>query len=287
MHKKEEYRILDLRSLGRKIVCLTLDVEQDFGELLDEPTYEALDYIPNLVKLLEDKGIPLTCFVQGSLLETHAAQIEKLFTLDVEFELHSYSHHKPSELDVEFEIRRGAEAYRGFFRKDPMGYRAPLGVINRENYEILVTHGFKFDSSVFPLLRPGTFNNLSSPTIPYILNTPRIVEFPVTVFSKAIRVPMTLSYIRLLGKPYFWLLRTVELPNLIIFTFHLHDLFRLKSSYRLPGEGVGLIYKNVYKRLYRRAGGSLYTLSQCIEMLRDKGYTFMKLIDVYHSIVAS
>ena len=269
---------------NKKIACLTLDLEQDYGDLLEEPSYEGLEYISDLVAFFKERDIPLTCFVQGSLFETCPAHIKTLSTLDVEFELHSYSHPGPGKMNTEFEIRRGKEAFRKFLKKDPMGYRSPLGITDREGYEILASNGFRFDSSVFPSLRPGVFNNLRKSIKPYVSSNPEIVEFPLTVFSSIIRIPVALSYIKLLGKPYLYLLKTFPLPNLIIFCFHLHDLFQLSSSKKIPLEKYSFIYRRTFKRIYQEGKEGLPVLSELIAILQQKGYTFSKLADVYKTI---
>lgn len=280
-----KYTIIDCPKLkNKRIACLTLDFEQDYGDLLEEPSHEGLEHVPELVNFFKEKGIPLTCFVQGSLLETHPAQIKQLSALDVEFELHSYSHPSPKESNTEFEIKRGKEAYKRFFGKEPIGYRAPLGVINGSDYEILASHRFKFDSSIFPSIRPDTFNNSRKPTKPYFLDNLRVVEFPLTVFSSIIRIPVALSYIKLFGKSYFYLLEIFPLPNLIIFCFHLHDLFQLSSSRRIPLEKYTLIYKRIFKRIYQGGKEGLPVLSKLVAILQRKRYTFSKLTDVYEMI---
>ena len=259
---------------NKKIACLTLDLEQDYGDLLEEPSYDGLEHISDLVAFFKEKDLPLTCFVQGSLFETHPTHIETLSTLDVEFELHSYSHPKPKERNAEIEIQKGREAYRNFFGKDPMGYRAPLGVINNKDYEILAYNGFRFDSSVFPSLRPSIFNNLRKSTKPYLSSNPEVVEFPLAVFSPIIRIPLALSYIKLLDKPCFYLLKTLPLLNLIIFCFHLHDLFQLTSSKKIPLEKYSFIYKGTFKRIYQQGKEGLPVFSELIAILQQKGYTF-------------
>jgi len=283
---KEKYTILDLHNLkNEKLVCLTLDLEQDYGDLLDEPSYEGLEHIPELRSFFKEKDIPLTCFVQGSLFETHPTCIETLSTLDVEFELHSYSHPGPEEMDTELEIEKGKQAYQRFFGKDPMGYRAPLGVLNEKNYEILAANGFKFDSSIFPSLRPGTFNNLRKPTKPYFLNNLKLVEFPLTVFTPIIRIPISLSYVKLLGKPYFYLLQSSNLPNLIIFSFHLHDLYTLTSSSNIPFKKFHPLYRPIFRRIYtRRSDSGMGLLENLITLFSTKGYRFLKLIDIYDAV---
>ena len=269
---------------GKKVACLTLDVEQDYGELLSEPSHEGLQHIPDLVAFFKEKDTPLTCFVQGSLLETHPSQVEQLSTLDVEFELHSYSHPAPRESNSEHEIKRGKEAYSKFFAKDPIGYRAPLGVINEKDYHTLARYGFKYDSSIFPSIRPGAFNNLSKPTKPYFLNHPRIFEFPLAVFSDIFRIPMSLSYIKLMGPFYLYLLKTFRLSNLIIFGFHIHDLFELSSSSKIPLEKSSTLYRLVFSRVYhKRKANGLAILDRLITILRQKGYNFYRLSEIYQA----
>jgi peptidoglycan/xylan/chitin deacetylase (PgdA/CDA1 family) len=280
-----KYTVINCPELkSRKVACLTLDVEQDYGDLLEEPSYEGLEHIPELVNFFKEKGISLTCFVQGSLFETHPEKVEQLTALDAEFELHSYLHPGPKEMNAKFEIERSKEAYKNFFGKDPIGYRSPLGVINAEDYNILASNGFKFDSSVFPSLRPGAFNNLRKPTKPYRVNSPGIIEFPFTVFSNVIRIPIALSYIKLLGKPYFYLLKTFNLPSLIVFDFHLHDLFQLGSSGKIPVEKSSLIYRMIFRRIYENSKGGLTILDELITMLRGKGYSFQKLTNIYEAV---
>jgi len=83
-NNRKEYTVFNLSGFkDKKIVCLTLDVEQDYGDLLDEPSYEGLKYVPKLAKFLKEKNIALTCFTQGSLFETHPNEIEQLFFLDL------------------------------------------------------------------------------------------------------------------------------------------------------------------------------------------------------------
>ena len=279
--------MVNLGDLGnKKIACLTLDVECDYGSLLDEPRYEGLKQISVLVTFFKERKIPLTCFVQGSILEAHPAIIGQLATLDVEFELHSYCHPKPENMDVRFEIGKGKEAYERFFGRAPLGYRAPSGVTSKETYEILAAYGFKFDSSIFPSIKPGVFNNLKRPTKPHIVNG--ILEFPFTVLSDIIRIPIALSYITLIGKPYLYLLKTLRLPKLIIFDFHLHNLFRLESSKEIPFQKYPFVYRSVFNRIYKKgAGKGLDTLKDFIAVLSQKGYTFLKMADVYEMIFIS
>ncbi len=280
----KECTVVELSNLGQRAFCLTLDIEQDFGARLTEPSYEALRHIPDLVDFLKKRDISLTCFVQGSILETHPAEIEQLSALDVEYELHSYSHPSPQTLNMKIEIERGKKAYSDFFHKDPLGHRSPLGVINQADYTILASSGFKFDSSIFPSLRPGTFSNLMKPTTPYLLYETNIVEFPFTVLSRVIRVPIALSYIKLLGRPYLNLLKTARCPSLIVFDFHLHDLFTLSSSRNIPTKNLSFLDRKIFQKIYQEGIDGLRILDELISTFLKKGFVFLKLEDVYRRI---
>ena len=285
LKRREDYTIVNISKLrSKKVVCLTLDLEQDFGARLDEPSYEGLKHIPSFVDSMKKRNISLTCFVQGSILDTHPAEVEQLSVLDVEFELHSYSHPAPQEINTKFEVESGKHAYINFFQKEPLGYRSPLGVIHQSDYNILAANGFKFDSSVFPSLRLGTFNNLRMPTSPYVLDETNIVEFPFAVFSRVVRVPIALSYIKLLGRSYLNLLKIARCPNLIVFDFHLHDLFTLGTSRNIPLKNLSFLERKIFQKIYQEGIDGLRILDELISVFLKKGFVFLKLEDVYRRI---
>ncbi len=283
----KDYSVISHNDLpGKKIVCLTLDLEKDHADLLENACYEGVEQIPAIVELFKQNDIPLTCFVQASLLETHSAQIEKLYAIDTDIELHSYSHPWGKKMNTRFEIEKGKETYVKFFGKEPIGYRSPLGIIKKEDYQVLTDNGFKFDSSVFPSIRPGLFNNLNKPTRPYILHDSQIVEFPFAVLSNIIRIPICASYIKLLGKPYAHLLSMCQLPRLVVFGFHMHDLFHLNSSTKIPLAESSFTDRLAFKRIYsHNEPAGIHILDESINTFQRKGYTFWKMSDVYRSIV--
>ncbi|MCK4417886.1 MAG: polysaccharide deacetylase family protein, partial [Candidatus Latescibacteria bacterium] len=284
--RRKKYTSIDLTGLkNRKIACLTLDLEQDYGDLLDEPSYEGLSYIDAVVSLFKKRSIPLTCFVQGSLFDAHPYAIEQLSELDVEFEVHGYSHPGPTQIDHEFEISRGKKAFTRFFGREPLAYRSPAGIVSQQMYALLPLYGFRFDSSVIPSLRPGGyFNSLDKPIMPYSLDNSGFVEFPVTVFSRVIRVPISLSYVKLLGKPYFRLLQISNLPALIVFSFHLHDLCTLSSSSKIPFADFSPFYNMTFRRIYGgRSDSGIKLLENLIGLFSSKEYEFLRLVDVYRA----
>jgi peptidoglycan/xylan/chitin deacetylase (PgdA/CDA1 family) len=280
-------------NLGRlqhkKIACLTLDVEHDFGTLSTCPAFFGLGNIPTLVDFLKEKNIPLTCYIQGSLLEDHGKDITYLSRLDAEFEPHSFSHPGPETMNFVWEITRSKEAYSAFFKKDPLGYRSPDGYIADEHYfETLVRNGFRYDSSVFPSFRPGRFNHLNLPVTPYYVQNRQMIEFPFSVLSPHARIPLSLSYMKLFGSPFRKLMDLLPLPDLINFDFHLHDLTSLPSFdgiYRR--NDLPAYQKALYKRIYKSKGDMGFCiLDGFITSLLESGYEFLTIEDIYRAATA-
>jgi len=276
---------IDLSKIeNRRIACFSLDVEHDYGTLSQVPQYEGLKNIPRLVGLFKDLDMPLTCFVQGSLFETHPEEINRFFDLDVEIEPHSYSHPSPEKMNFDFEVKKSCSVYKECVGSTPLGYRSPDGYVNSERYyETLFKSGIKYDSSIFPSFRPGRFNHMNYPTQPYSVFDGKILELPFSVLSPYLRIPISLSYFKLFGRYGLQALQWFPLPDLIIFDFHLHDLTRLSNVDTII-EQNSLSYSNsmILKRTYCNKGNQGFSfLEKFIEMLNSNGYEYTKLEDIY------
>lgn len=284
MDQYVKFKMVDMdKILNQKIVCLTLDFEQDHGGLLDKPSYEGFCNIDPLLNFLKSRRIPLTCFVQGSLFDTHPEEVEKFSEIKTEYELHTYQHQEYQEIDHSFEIKKGRKSFKNYFGRDPLAYRSQAGIISDELFSILVKENFKFDSSIIPSIRPGVYNGIKCPVSPHFLCDSQILEFPVSVYSPFFRIPISLSYLKLLGKPYYNLLKISKLPNLIVFGFHLHDLQPLKASQQIPFEKFAFHHRMAFKRVYSNNGMNLF--KTFIDMLLEREYSFLTLNNVYEKLV--
>jgi peptidoglycan/xylan/chitin deacetylase (PgdA/CDA1 family) len=283
---RSEYIDFSNKLMGEKTICLTLDLERDYGDYFENIAYDGLKYISNVTSFLEERKIPITVFVQGSLLNQYPEAVEAFTNLDVEFELHSYSHLRYDKTAAEKEIDEGKKAYHNYFGKNPKGYRFPSGILKNKDYKALAAAGFQYDSSIFPSIRPKAYNNLNMPTRPYYLKQYKIVEFPISVFSKFIRIPLALSYIKLLGKPYLKLINSSFLPDYFIFNFHLHDLFKLSSSALINNENKSFLDKVIFKQTYFQSDNIGFLLLQnLISSFQKRNYKFATLETVYNKLV--
>ena len=210
--------------------CLTLDLENDW--YFDDPELDhlVLAHLDAFIELVDEMDVPLSVFAVGRTLERFPEAIDELRSaLDCEFHLHSYQHDMSKSYEFDPEVRRGIRAFTEHFGRDPVGYRAPQGNIEPHEIGILEDLGFEFDSSIFPSYRPGTYSNLDAPIEPYVPDgTTSLVEIPVGVFP-GLRVPTSLSYFKLLGRPLSAYLSVSPLPDVLVYNVHLHDLYRTAS----------------------------------------------------------
>ena len=204
--------------MSRRIACLTLDVEADF----DDPDgrirlFEDEALLSQYVRLIERTGAKVTAFLVTSLLDRYGDRYQRLRELiPMEFAIHSHAHdlRDPcSRADIEAAV----SAFRGFTGKDPIGYRAPVGKLTREGLDTLLDLGFRYDSSIYPSVRPGKWghNNLHLSVAPFRITrgAKSIIEVPFATLS-GVRLDFSLSYVKLLGwRAYELLMKAFPLPD--------------------------------------------------------------------------
>lgn len=263
-----------VKLVDTKSVCYTLDLEEDHAGLLKN-RFEGLKMLGHFLSTTKQMGIAISVFAQGKIIERFPDCIELLKENGSDVHLHSYSHPLRRKPGDESEIERGKDIYREFFGTNPIGYRFPQGVVLSPDYMHLRRMGFLFDSSIFPTIRLGHFNNLDKPLVPYTVNG--IVEMPFSVLSKFLRIPIALSYIKLLSPLHFFLTPRKGL-RLIVFDLHLHDLYRISSTMEL-----GTVHRIPYLR-HRNEG--LAAFLKYHEMLSELGFSSVRIEDVYRRFAA-
>lgn len=256
-----------------KLACVTLDLENDW--YFDEEGYDHLtfEYINDYIKLIKNLEVPVTFFAVGRTIERFPGVIDKLDSeLECEFHLHSYQHDTSKSYDFREEIQNGKEAFESHFGYEPRGYRAPQGNIDPDEFEILEDEGFVFDSSVFPSYRPGVYSNLDAPLTPYQpAPAEDLTEIPIGATPRT-RIPICLSYLKLLGWPYQTYLERTRLPDPLIFNTHLQDFFHTASHEQLEQPKRAIMKHNLDR--------SVDLFSQFITHLRSRGYAFGTMTDV-------
>ena len=105
------------------------------------------------------------------------------------------------------------------------------------------------------------------------------MEIPFGVVRQ-IRIPISLSYIQLLGLSTFKLLfKLFGLPELLIYDFHTYELGKLSSYNELP-----TLAKFGYYRAQRLYDNPVDVFEGFVKYILSQGYESKYMIDVYNEV---
>jgi len=155
---------------GRQVaVCLTFDVDAEAGFLgegphyakrlstLSEGRYGVTRGLPRILNMLHQHDIAATFFVPGYTAEIHPEAVQAILAAGHEVGHHGYLHlrnDRVSANEQREEIERGLAALAGAGAPRPVGYRSPAWEMTAETFELLLEHGFQYDSSCMGDDRP-------------------------------------------------------------------------------------------------------------------------------------
>jgi polysaccharide deacetylase family protein (PEP-CTERM system associated) len=112
-----------------------------------------------LLELMREHGARATFFVLGEIAERHPALVRRLAAERHEVACHSDRHHnvsRQSPHEFRADLRRAKQRIEDAVGQVVIGYRAPNFSIGRAQqpwaYPILLEEGFRYDSSVFPIV---------------------------------------------------------------------------------------------------------------------------------------
>lgn len=139
-----------------------------------------------ILSLLEKFEAPATFFVPGHTAFLFPKVVRDAAMAGHEVAHHGFVHENPTKLDVAEERRvleRGIAALQQVVGQTPVGYRSPAWEISPSTVELLVEHGFEYESSLMGSdyqpywCRVG---DRASTTEPFVPGTPvDLVELPV------------------------------------------------------------------------------------------------------------
>jgi peptidoglycan/xylan/chitin deacetylase (PgdA/CDA1 family) len=260
-----------------KKVYLTLDFESDYGTALRTDSYDAVARSDLLARFVERNSLPLSCFLQTEVLEEAPHSVTELASVDspIEFHAHTHTHPLRDEADVDFEVRKSVDVVRERFGVETVGFRFPDGAANKADYWVLKRNEVSFAASLFPSWRPNRFDNHDQPIYPFRHDPTGIVELPFTVYSRTVRIPVSLSYLKLLGRPFEWLVRYRPL-DVIVFDMHMHDIVVPPAFEDLPSAYRAVYARNKYK--------GLQVLDRVVTALREHGYTFGLMSNLHERV---
>lgn len=263
---------------NQKFICYTLDLEKDYGRINEYSSTKNLDMFLGLLKKYHLK---LTVFVTGQIIKERPDLIKRIQeSIDCEFNLHSYSHEINRELTIQERIDdmiKAKKVYRDYFHKNPIGYRAPQGLISRRELDVLSREIFLYDSSLIPTYRPGLFNNLGEGDN-FFYHENGLLEIPISRIPKT-SIPFSLSYFQFLG--WFlikFLIRNFKKKSVLVFNLHLHNLSKLGNN-KLLSLPLRLFY-------IRNQNKGFNIFESFIQLMQLEGYQPVLMKEIYENFIS-
>jgi peptidoglycan-N-acetylglucosamine deacetylase len=145
--------------MPRHIVCLSFDFDAMSGFIsrgLTTPTPISRGEfgvigVKRILALLGKYAIPATFFVPGTVIEMYPASVEAMVAGGHELGHHGWSHVPPANLEREKEeadLVRANATIKRISGKAARGYRSPAWDLSPHTIELLLKHGFLYDSSM-------------------------------------------------------------------------------------------------------------------------------------------
>jgi peptidoglycan-N-acetylglucosamine deacetylase len=181
--------------MPRHLVCLTFDFDAlslwiARGMTTPTPISQGEFGVvgaERILALLAAHAISATWFIPGHTIETYPELCARIHAAGHEIAHHGYAHEAPVRLTREEEeavLVRGNEAIRRLTGASASGYRSPAWDLSPHSVDLLLAHGFTYDSSmmandytpyharrgdVIPADQPAQFGETTS-----------LIELPVT-----------------------------------------------------------------------------------------------------------
>jgi peptidoglycan/xylan/chitin deacetylase (PgdA/CDA1 family) len=224
-----------------------------------------------ILTLLEREQVPATFYVPGHTVDTYPELCREIVERGHEIGHHGYLHESPADLDPAAERRvleRGIESIERATETRPAGYRSPGWELSDVSIELLLEHGFEYDSSMmaqdFELYRcrQGDAVSLDGP---YVFgHEVDLVEFPVSW--------------SLDDYPQMEFLKTAFLPGLSGYDKTL-GMWTTDFDYMVENVPDGVFGITFHPQVIGR-GGRMRILEQLIaHMKATPGTTFSRVVD--------
>ncbi len=248
------------------------------------------DFIPAAVEVLLKElakfRAKATFFCLGTVAEWYPDTIGEIVAEGHELAVHGYTHrflHEHTRQSFDDEIKR-TEDILARFTEGPVGFRASTYTYAPFLYEVLESHGFRYDSSILPIKTPLYDWSMYDSSVPFWI-TPRILEIPLSIYKLAgIRIPVGGLYLRLLGGLLnVQLLRRIERKlGVGIFYIHPWEILgnpqvpvslprRVLAYYRIPA--LGAFEKVLRSFRWTNFRGSLDVIAQELAVPVSKSQT--------------
>jgi polysaccharide deacetylase family protein (PEP-CTERM system associated) len=177
--------------------ALSVDVEEyyhgiEFEAAVPPDQRESLpsrveESVERVLALLGAHGVHATFFTVGQVAKAHPQMIREINSQGHEVACHGYRHDlvsRQSPDEFRADVRRAKAVLEDLSGRPVIGYRAPNYSIGRAQawaYDILLEEGFRYDSSIYPILH-DRYGYPNAPRFPYEIRRTgprRLIQFPI------------------------------------------------------------------------------------------------------------
>lgn len=267
--------------MSRHIACLTFDFDAMSGFIargmtspsaISRGEFGAEVAAPRLLSLLADYRVPTSWYVPGHTLETYPVQCQRVVDAGHEIGHHGWAHVPPAAMTREQEegaLVRANEQIRKLTGQGARGYRSPSWDLSAHSVELLIKHGFHYDSSM-----------MGNDYTPYRVRNGDVIvpDAPARFGETTGLIEMPVSW-TLDDFPHFEFLRTASsvLQGLMnansVLENWVNDFLYMKRHLEW-----GVITYTFHPFVIGR-GHRMVALEKLIRALTDNGATFMKVED--------
>ena len=257
-------------------VCLTFDLDNAspfIARGLTTPTMISRgDFgvvgTQRLLDLLRRYQLLATWFIPGHSIESYPACAAAVFEAGHEIAHHGWTHRVPAELGhdlEEHELIRGNDAIKRLTGQYARGYRSPSWDLSPHSVELLLSHGFVYDSSL-----------MGHDYLPYQARENDVVSLEQPIIygadTKLIEMPISWS---LDDYPVFEYMRQAGQSGLMNAGLVLENWFGDYTFMRDHYEW-GVITYTCHPHIIGR-GHRMMMMEHLIQRLRDGGATFVTM----------
>ena len=126
-------------------------MRQPYPGQMSRGEYGARAGVPRILELLRKYNLKATFFVPGWTADTYPHLVEQMYAAGHEIGHHGYEHeyvvNKGREVEEEV-LHKGIDSLQRITGEVPKGYRSPAGNTGAHTLDLLLDHGFAYDSSL-------------------------------------------------------------------------------------------------------------------------------------------
>lgn len=180
--------------MPRHLVCVTFDFDAMSGLIargLTTPTFISRGEfgavaVPRILAMLRNYGIKSTFYIPGFTIETYPKECEAIVAAGHEIAHHGWTHLPPNDMTREQEeagLVRANEQIKKLTGQYARGYRSPSWDLSRNSMDLLLEHGFYYDSSMMAddytpyRVRQGDVVEVEKPMV--FGKPTRLIEMPI------------------------------------------------------------------------------------------------------------